>query len=253
MGFRSGNILRVKPYIEGDRGVNSRHDFRRTRVKSAPPKAARRVIVGPFIAHDAHPPRETNVKYAVTASFFLAPIVAIILIFTSGNNPTDQPPQPLSEALLTSDMAAFTLAEPGTPFPNTPFLDKNEEPITIAGFRGKIVLVNLWATWCAPCLKEMPSLDRLQSKLDGDDFLILTISSDRTGSVAVQPFFERTDIVNLTPYYDPRGAVGRAIGTLALPTSVLIDANGFEIGRLVAPAEWDGPEAVALIRNLRKE
>lgn len=192
-------------------------------------------------------------RYVIAASFLLAPIVAIFLVLSGGNNPTDRASQPLPGALLTGEMEDFVPAEPGTPFPATPFQGNDEEPVTIADFRGKVILVNLWATWCAPCLKEMPSLDRLQAKLGGDGFLVLTVSSDRSGSEAVLPFFERTKIVNLTPYYDPQNAVGRAVGTPGLPTSILVDASGAEIGRLVAPAEWDSPEAVALIRNFLED
>lgn len=196
-------------------------------------------------------------KYAVAASFLLAPIAALIFVLSGGNNPTDRAPQPLSatlsEAFLTGDMEAFTAAEPGTMFPDVAFKDERDESITLAAFRGKTVLVNFWATWCAPCLKEMPSLDRLQAKLGGAKFRVVAISMDRSGGEAVLPFFERINVKHLTPYYDLNSEVGRAVGALGLPTSLLVDAGGYEIGRLVAPAEWDSPEAVALIRNFLKD
>lgn len=192
-------------------------------------------------------------KYAVAASFILAPVAAIIFVLTGGNNATDRAPQPLSttlsEALLTGPMAAFTPAEPGQMFPDIAFKDESGESITLKAFRGKTVLVNFWATWCAPCLKEMPSLDRLQAAFKGANFQVVTISIDRTGSDVVRPFFVRKEIKHLTPYYDAENSVGRAVGALGLPTSLLVDADGREIGRLVAPAEWDSPEAVALIQN----
>ena len=128
------------------------------------------------------------------------------------------------------------------------FTDGETNPLTLADFRGKVVLVNLWATWCAPCVREMPTLDRLQAVLGSADFEVVAIAQDRKGFEVVTPFLHDRDIEQLSVYADSSSQATRAFGVLGLPASVLIDRAGNEIGRLIGPAEWDSPEAIALIR-----
>jgi thiol-disulfide isomerase/thioredoxin len=118
----------------------------------------------------------------------------------------------------------------------------------LSDFAGRVVLLNLWATWCAPCVREMPTLDRLQAELGGPDFEVVALSSDRAGAAAVEPFFRTHGLSRLGVYLDPQGEATRALGTRGLPTTVLIDREGREVGRLEGVAEWDSPEAKALIR-----
>ena len=126
------------------------------------------------------------------------------------------------------------------------------EPMSLADFRGRIVLVNFWATWCGPCVAEMPSLDRLEAKLGGRDFTVITVSEDRNPAV-IAPFYEEHGLRHLKRYHDPSGALSRAFGIRGLPTTVLIDREGQEIGRIEGPAEWDSPEAKALIRHFMRD
>ncbi|MBU2089101.1 MAG: TlpA family protein disulfide reductase [Alphaproteobacteria bacterium] len=146
-------------------------------------------------------------------------------------------------------MADFTLITPSRPAPQTPFGTAEGSSLTLGNFKGKVLLVNLWATWCAPCVEEMPDLDRLQATLGGADFQVLAVSSDRGGAKQVQPFYDRLGLKNLPVYLDPKTELTRALGTRGLPTSILIDREGRMVGQLVGAAKWDSTDALALIRH----
>ncbi len=133
--------------------------------------------------------------------------------------------------------------------PEIRFKNAEERDLTLADFRGKAVLLNIWATWCVPCRKEMPALDRLQAQLGGDDFVVLPLSIDRTGLPAVRRFYEELGLQKLGIYIDASGAASRALAAPGVPTTLLIDRQGREIARKMGAAEWDGPEMVALIRH----
>jgi thiol-disulfide isomerase/thioredoxin len=121
-------------------------------------------------------------------------------------------------------------------------------PVSLADFRGRVILLNFWATWCAPCVAEMPSLDRLEAMLGGKDFTVIALSEDLSPT-AIGPFFSEHGLTRLRRYHDPAGALARAFSLRGLPTTVLIDREGRVLGRFEGPAEWDSPEAVALIRH----
>jgi thiol-disulfide isomerase/thioredoxin len=145
-------------------------------------------------------------------------------------------------------VAEFKVAAEPKPAPELVFTTVGDKEVKLSDFRGKTVLLNFWATWCAPCKVEMPSLDRLQAQLGGDGLAVVAISSDRAGKRAVDPYFDEAGI-KLTRYYDPKNAAGMALGVTGLPTSVLIDSEGRELGRILGDAEWDGPDAVALVKQ----
>lgn len=147
------------------------------------------------------------------------------------------------------EMADFTLIQPPRPAPETGFTDESGETVKLADLRGRVLLVNLWATWCAPCVEEMPALDALQAKLGGKDFQVLTVSTDRGGAKQVRPFYEKHGLKRLAIYLDPKTALTRALGAKGLPTSILIDREGRMVGQLVGAAAWDSPDAIALIRH----
>ena len=115
-------------------------------------------------------------------------------------------------------------------------------------WRGKVVLLNLWATWCAPCRKEMPSLDRLQAELGSDKFEVVAVSVDKTGIDGAKKFLDQIKVEKLGVYADPSVRLGSALKAIGMPSTVLIDREGREIGRLVGPAEWDSDEAKHLIQ-----
>lgn len=145
-------------------------------------------------------------------------------------------------------------ARPFVPSPDRPELppmaitDGAGQPVDMAALKGKVLLINLWATWCAPCVREMPALDKLQSELGGDQFQVVAISVDRGGLSQVQPFFEKAGIHHLPLYLDQKMGVMKVFPVKeGLPLSILVDAQGREIGRLAGAAHWDGDAAKALI------
>jgi thiol-disulfide isomerase/thioredoxin len=156
----------------------------------------------------------------------------------------ERPAPPLGGA-----MRNFTVASAGSPAPQTSLGAKDGSATTLASFHGRLVLVNFWATWCAPCIKELPALARLQGKLGGPGFTVLALSEDLKGWPVIAPFLGAQGIATLPVLHDPQGAASRAFKVAGLPTSVLLDRDGRELGRLVGPAEWDGPDALALIRH----
>lgn len=143
----------------------------------------------------------------------------------------------------------FAVQETPQPLPEIQFQDGDGQPKTLADFSGKVVLLNIWATWCAPCRKEMPTLDRLQAKLGGPDFDVVALSMDRGGSDKVKKFFAEIGIEHLALNIDTSGKAMFALGALGLPMTLLIDRQGKELGRLIGPAGWDSPEMVAFIHS----
>lgn len=147
-----------------------------------------------------------------------------------------------------STLGQFTPLDRPRPAPDVEFASRAGAPIRLADFRGRVVLVNLWATWCGPCVHEMPSLDRLQARLGGD-LVILAVSEDRSGARAVDPFLARLAPKALTAYLDPKNALTRAFAAQGLPTSILLDRDGRILGRLEGAADWDSPEMIALLQR----
>lgn len=133
--------------------------------------------------------------------------------------------------------------------PEIQFLDQGGRNLTLADFRGKVVLLNIWATWCGPCRKEMPTLDRLQAKIGGPDFEVVALSIDRGGFEAITKFFTEVGVQRLAMYLDSSTNAATTLGAVGLPATLLIDRDGREVGRLVGPAEWDSPEMVEFIRG----
>ncbi len=145
--------------------------------------------------------------------------------------------------------AEFIIHAEPLPIDALSFQDQNGSSLDLSAFGGKIVLLNLWATWCAPCRKELPSLDRLRQSLPSSDFEIIALSIDRDGVAAVHPFFKAIGITGLRIYVDPTGQATSTLKASGLPTTLLVDRAGREIGRLVGPAEWDGSDMRALIQS----
>ena len=138
-------------------------------------------------------------------------------------------------------LGELTAVSPPQPAPAISFADADGRSFELGDFAGKLLLVNLWATWCAPCLKEMPSLERLQDRL-GETIRVIAISQDRGGAKAVEPFVARLGLKSVKVYLDPKSAVGRAFKVEGLPASFLIDREGKVVGRVDGEAAWDSPE-----------
>ena len=149
--------------------------------------------------------------------------------------------------LLVGDMSDFAYAFPARSAPAETFLHEGRM-VSLADFRGKAVLVNFWATWCAPCLRELPSLDALQRDLGGDAFQVVAVAADPRGPEAAQDYLDRLEIRHLDLYADPNLRFASAVGgSSVLPLSILYDADGAEVGRLLGEADWSSPEARALV------
>lgn len=131
--------------------------------------------------------------------------------------------------------------------PEIAFLDGAGKPRTLADFRGKAVLLNVWATWCPPCREEMPSLDRLQRKLGGPGFEVVALSIDGGGTPVVERFYREIGIEFLAIYVDSALRAAGQLRTPGVPTTLLIDAGGRELGRHAGPASWDDPQVIELI------
>lgn len=151
-------------------------------------------------------------------------------------------------------------ARPRMPFHNKPrqmlsppITDRAGRSLTLDDFQGRVVLLNVWATWCAPCLEEMPTLDALQEKLGGEDFLVLPLSIDRAGIKVVRRFYDELSIRHLGIYLADSTRAMLAFGVQGLPTTILIDRKGLERGRLVGPADWDSRQVIAQVQGLIDE
>lgn len=143
----------------------------------------------------------------------------------------------------------FTWLDQPRPAPTTAFARADGSTLTLAAFQGRVVLLNFWATWCAPCVSEMPSLDRLQAALQDEGLAVVAVSEDFAGRDVVAPFFQRQNLAHLAIYLDGDGALAKEFGIGGLPTSFLIDREGRIVGGLEGAAEWDSEDAVALVRQ----
>ena len=158
--------------------------------------------------------------------------------------------------LAHGEVAALTMASKPLKLPDLAFEDADGAPKKLSDWRGKTVLVNLWATWCVPCRREMPALDSLQEKLKGPNFEVVAINIDTRDPEKPRKFLEDAKLTRLGYFNDQKAKVfqdlkgiGRALG---MPTSVLVDGQGCEIGTIAGPAEWNSDDAVKLIEAAMK-
>lgn len=138
----------------------------------------------------------------------------------------------------------------GVPLPSLPFFDEIGNETMLADWRGKVLVVNFWATWCPPCRLEMPSLDRLQENLGGEDFEVLAISQDRDGAEKARKFYDSVGIAHLAVHVDEGGALARKVKVLGLPATLLVDRAGNEVARLTGEARWDAEEVQRMVRRM---
>jgi len=152
----------------------------------------------------------------------------------------------LSVSSLRAEPTVMPLHDTPRQLPSIEFTDGEDRQHTLDDRRGKVVLLNIWATWCPPCRREMPTLDRLQGRLGGDRFDVVALSIDRGGFGPVRDFFAEIGVRHLGLYIDAGGDSVRKLGAFGLPTTLLIGPDGRELGRYVGPAEWDTPEMIGL-------
>jgi thiol-disulfide isomerase/thioredoxin len=154
--------------------------------------------------------------------------------------------------LAQGEVAALTMATAPVKLPDLAFEDADGKPRKLSDWRGKTVLVNLWATWCVPCRKEMPALDSLQTKLGGKDFEVVAINIDTRDPEKPKNFLKDANLTRLGYFSDTKAkvfqdlkSIGKALG---MPTSILVDSQGCEIGNIAGPAEWASDDAIKLIK-----
>ena len=144
-------------------------------------------------------------------------------------------------------MVTFVVAKKPKELADLKFKDAEGNDLSLSDWRGKVVLLNLWATWCAPCRREMPDLDELQAAMGGDDFEVVAVSIDRKGVEVAQAFLDEIKVKDLKLYIDKTAKITRKADVFGMPTTILIDRDGKELGRMIGPAEWNSNQAKALI------
>lgn len=130
---------------------------------------------------------------------------------------------------------------------NISFVTEDGGTADLEDFRGKVILINIWATWCGPCREEMPTLDALQRELSSEKFEVVALSIDRAGLGVVRKFYDEIGVTSLKVYVDETMRSATELRAFGLPTTILIDTNGRELGRLIGEAKWDDPEMVSFL------
>ncbi len=142
----------------------------------------------------------------------------------------------------------FIVFDEPVPAPEESFVAEDGRAWTFEDLRGQVVLVNFWATWCGPCIRELPSIERLQAELGGDAFTVAIVSQDRAGWPQINKFLKKLKVSSPLSFLDENLKLSRAMQVRGLPVTAIIDADGNEVGRVAGAAEWDTPEAFELVR-----
>ena len=187
------------------------------------------------------------IAFLAAGTLALAAITIIGLIYFSGGAPM-RAPQGGGQA-ETASLRSFVIHEAPRPLPEIKFEDGNGGALTLADLRGKTVLLNIWATWCVPCREEMPTLDALEAELGSPGFEVVPLSVDRAGPEVIRKFYAEIGVEHLGLYIDASMRASFDLQAPGLPTTLLIDSEGHELGRLIGPAEWDTPEMIAFLKN----
>ena len=179
--------------------------------------------------------------------FIFILIILTSLSFKSYNNKDND----LISEFLKYELEDFEISKEKKNISNLIFKDHKEKEVSFSDFKGKILLVNFWATWCAPCIKEMPSLDRLKSKINGD-FDVIAISVDRDGVEKVTDFFDENKISNLEKFFDIKNSLAKEMNLYGVPTSFFVNKEGDLIGYYQGDMEWDNDTVINFINYLIK-
>ncbi|QAY76957.1 TlpA disulfide reductase family protein [Sphingosinicella sp. BN140058] len=182
----------------------------------------------------------------------------LLVLCAGGCGPAGTQPEPPQNSALTAPstsspraLGGLDRSHAGAAAPDVAFQDPDGEPATLADFRGRPLLLNLWATWCAPCIKEMPTLDALAAR-EGDRLQVVTLSQDMEGRNKVDTFLEAGKFSQLEGWLDPEMKMMAALGIATLPTTILYDAQGKEVWRFVGDEDWAGKDAARLLDEARR-
>ena len=173
--------------------------------------------------------------------------MAFFALTVSGFLSTSRVEATTSGPPIKGQMIKFVASDPPVPVPDTPFIGVDGKSIKLADYKGRLVLLNFWATWCAPCIRELPSIEALSTSIKDPEFLVQLVSIDRGGAKTHKPFLEKLGLTELVSASDPRASLLRSLKAPGIPVTVLVDREGMVVGRLIGDAQWDSPEARALI------
>lgn len=181
----------------------------------------------------------------------MRPLIALSFVLSLGllgacDKESPQVPQGGATEQAKESIGRVDISKAGSMAPDTAFLGPQDQPSTLAQFRGKPFMVNLWATWCAPCVREMPTLDALAAR-EKDRFRLVTISQDMEGRRVVAPYFARAKFTHLEPWLDDKNDLMMALRIDTLPTTIFYDASGKEMWRVTGAMDWSGTRAKTLI------
>ena len=179
----------------------------------------------------------------------LGPLILIVNLFFSISAIAENKYAEKTKDIITGELRKFIFSEKTEVLPKPIILDANENMVEI-GYDEDILIINFWATWCAPCKKEMPSLNSLAQNMKYEDIQIITIASGRNSKEAIDGFFDDNNLVNLKKYRDPRGRIAVKYGVTALPTTVVINPTGLEIGRIIGDIDWDTADVRSFFKKL---
>lgn len=193
---------------------------------------------------DLTPQQKAQQRRMLLAAAALA--IGVVAMLLLGVKPSLGQPTKLN----VGHMAAFVYKPEPPVLSDFKFVDGTGKERSLSEWKGRVVLINLWATWCAPCRKEMPDLDKLQAELGSDKFEVVAISVDRSGVNGAKKFLEQIGVTKLALYADPTAKLAGELKVLGLPATLLVDAEGREIGRLLGPADWASDDAKALVRSV---
>ena len=187
----------------------------------------------------------------------LSALVGFAAVYVIGSRSDNAPPTDATRSTgdtassspeqASGQMTAFVKKSTPAPLPDITFQDASGKDVTLSSFKGRTVLLNLWATWCQPCREEMPALNRLQQTLGSDKFEVVALSLDRQGLDASRKFLDEVKASGLKLYTDVTAKQGLALKLVGMPTTILINKDGLEVGRLAGPAAWDSEDAKKLI------
>ncbi len=206
-----------------------------------------------------------NTLLAAIAVSLILVVVSIVTLFGPEEHASVGPPSLESTAGATgnavppatglcllkgTEFVGFRVTEPPIPVPGEPFVVGADKLATLGDYKGKGVVLNFWATWCAPCVREMPALSRLQTQLekDGGGIVVLTLSRDLDGAPVVEEFFEKKQITNLPVLIDKKSRLGAKMKIYGLPATIFIDPDGMERGRVMGSVHWDSKAALDLVK-----
>ena len=187
-----------------------------------------------------------NLKVGFAAGIILVVVTTLTIVsLRNEKNVTDQ----AADNVRQRQQRSFVMHDVPRPLPEFGFENAEGQPMTLSDFEGTVVLLNVWATWCVPCREEKPTLDALQAELGSSEFKVVALSFDRAGADVVQDFYSEIGIRNLDLFIDPTMKTTTALGIPGLPTTLLIDRNGRELGRLVGPTEWATAEMIDFLKS----